>query len=141
VANRLTILGVHGLGDHRTSTWKDDWEKAVRAVFPGLDDIALDFKFITYDPIFETEQISAWDTAQAVWKLTSSAVTSSRTSCSATVSGPQILGPNAIVQAHVPWMTAAAAPKKAKKRTRRKVVAARRKVAASKHSSARTKAR
>ena len=76
MANRLTILGVHGLGDHRNSTWKEDWEEAVRAAFPGQSDIVLDFKFITYDPIFEKEQISSWDTAQAVWKLTSSAVTS-----------------------------------------------------------------
>lgn len=76
MANRLKILGVHGLGDHRNSTWKADWEGTIRSIFPGQPDIALDFEFITYDPIFEKEQISAWDTAQALWKLTSSAVTS-----------------------------------------------------------------
>ena len=23
---KLKLLGVHGLGDHRTSTWKEDWQ-------------------------------------------------------------------------------------------------------------------
>lgn len=76
MAKRLKVLGVHGLGDHRNSTWKADWERTIRETFPGQPDVSLEFEFITYDPIFEKEHISAWDTAQALWKLTSSAVTS-----------------------------------------------------------------
>src|SRR5262245_31490505 len=76
MAKRIRILGVHGLGDHRNSTWKADWERVIRESFPGQPDITLEFEFITYDPIFEKEQISPWDTAKALWKLTSSAVTS-----------------------------------------------------------------
>lgn len=73
---KIVILGVHGLGDHRRSTWKEAWEKSVRSAFPTGDTIELAFKFITYDPIFEKIEISGWDTAEAIWKLTSSAVTS-----------------------------------------------------------------
>jgi hypothetical protein len=29
----LKIMGVHGLGDHRSSPWKEDWEQTVREVF------------------------------------------------------------------------------------------------------------
>ena len=72
---KLKILGVHGLGDHRGSTWKEDWTAALRAVFPGQDTIELDFSFLTYDDIFEKVDLSVWDTMQAVWKLARSGVT------------------------------------------------------------------
>jgi len=76
-ANKIVILGVHGLGDHTRSSWRETWEKSVRSAFPTGDAIELDFRFITYDPIFENTEISGWDTAEAIWKLASSAVTSS----------------------------------------------------------------
>lgn len=66
---KLKILGVHGLGDHRNSTWKDDWKAALLAVFPGQHDVQLEFAFLTYDDIFETVDLSVWETMQAVWKL------------------------------------------------------------------------
>ncbi len=56
---KVKILGVHGLGDHRNSTWKEDWTAALRAVFPGQqavegrERIELEFAFVTYDDIFE----------------------------------------------------------------------------------------
>jgi hypothetical protein len=71
----LKVLGVHGLGDHRNSTWKDDWKAAMLAVFPGQNDVTLEFSFLTYDPIFEAVDISLWETMQAVWKLGRSGVT------------------------------------------------------------------
>lgn len=71
---KLKILGVHGLGDHRTSTWKEDWTAALHAVFPGQNDLQLEFSFLTYDDIFEKVELSAWETMQAVWKLSRSAV-------------------------------------------------------------------
>lgn len=66
---KLKILGVHGLGDHRTSTWREDWQAALRAVFPGQTDVLLEFAFVTYDDIFEDVDLSVWETMQAVWKL------------------------------------------------------------------------
>jgi hypothetical protein len=70
----LKILGVHGLGDHRTSTWKRDWQDAVTASFPGQDAIRLEFSFLTYDDIFEQVDLTVWETMQAVWKLSRSAI-------------------------------------------------------------------
>jgi len=66
---KLKILGVHGLGDHRNSTWKEDWKTALLAVFPGQTDVQLEFAFVTYDDIFERVDLSVWETMQAVWKL------------------------------------------------------------------------
>ncbi len=73
---KLKILGVHGVGDHRNSTWRKDWEDALRAVFPGQADVQLEFAFLTYDDIFEEVDLSVWDTMQAVWKLARSGATS-----------------------------------------------------------------
>lgn len=72
---KLKILGVHGLGDHRGSTWKEDWAAQLRAVFPGQQQLALEFAFLSYDDIFESVELSVWDTMQAVWKLARSGVT------------------------------------------------------------------
>jgi hypothetical protein len=71
---KLKILGVHGLGDHRNSTWKEDWKAALLAAFPGQqaagpERVQLEFAFVTYDDIFESVDLSAWETMQAVWKL------------------------------------------------------------------------
>lgn len=76
MSTKLTILGVHGLGDHRQSTWKEDWAGVIRDVFPMQDEIELDFKFITYDPLFETVELSAWEQARAVAKLLRSGASS-----------------------------------------------------------------
>lgn len=72
----VKILGVHGLGDHRNSTWKEDWTAALTATFPGQPDIELKFSFLAYDDIFEGIDLSVWETMQAVWKLARSGVTS-----------------------------------------------------------------
>jgi metacaspase-1 len=76
MAKRLRIMGVHGLGDHRNSTWQADWERAIRDVFPGRGSFDLEFSFVTYDPLFERVDLSAWQAAKAIWKLARSAVTS-----------------------------------------------------------------
>jgi hypothetical protein len=70
----LKVLGVHGFGDHRNSTWKEDWKIALSAAFPGKDQIALEFAFLTYDDIFENTDLSVWQAMQALWKLTRSGV-------------------------------------------------------------------
>ena len=54
----LTILGVHGLGDHRASDWTVKWPEAVGTAFPAMEGLTLDFKFVTYDDIFEKTDIS-----------------------------------------------------------------------------------
>ena len=71
---KLKILGVHGLGDHRRSTWQADWQAALLSVFPGQRDLDLEFAFVTYDDIFEDVDLSVWETMQAVWKLARSGV-------------------------------------------------------------------
>lgn len=71
---KFKVLGVHGLGDHRNSTWKEDWKSALLAVFPGQQEVQLEFEFLSYDDIFESVDLSVWETMQAVWKLARSGV-------------------------------------------------------------------
>ena len=70
----LTVLGVHGLGDHRDSDWQVKWPDAIKAAFPAVEGLSLEFRFVTYDDIFEETDISFADTAAALWKLTKSGV-------------------------------------------------------------------
>jgi metacaspase-1 len=72
----LTVLGVHGLGDHRASDWEEKWSEAVRAAFPQLQGLMLDFRFVTYDDIFANTDISLAESASALWKLTTSGISS-----------------------------------------------------------------
>jgi hypothetical protein len=72
----LRILGVHGFGDHRTSDWKEQWTKALKASFPS--DLVLDCRYVTYDDIFEKTKLTAWECAKAFWKLTASGIASVR---------------------------------------------------------------
>ncbi|MBI2421341.1 MAG: caspase family protein [Candidatus Hydrogenedentes bacterium] len=67
---KLKLLGVHGLGDHRTSPWKAKWEEAIRGCFPAApEEVELEFHFMTYDDIFENVNISMADSLLAVGKL------------------------------------------------------------------------
>lgn len=82
----LKIMGVHGLGDHRASPWKEEWEQTVREVFTHKSGVQLEFCFVSYDQIFAAVDLSIWETMQAAAKLSSSAV-------STTISGRRgILG-------------------------------------------------
>ncbi len=76
MARTIRFLGVHGLGDHRNSTWMTEWKEAVTAAFGRAVDAEFEFEFLSYDEIFAQTELSAWDTAQALWKLTSSAASS-----------------------------------------------------------------
>lgn len=76
MAASLTLLGIHGLGDHRESDWKERWVEAVRSVFPGGDGVSLNFEFFEYDSLFEEIDISATEAIAAVWKLLRSGLTS-----------------------------------------------------------------
>ena len=66
MAKSLKILGVHGLGDHRNSTWMADWTQALRETLPAQDRIDLGFEFVSYDPIFKNVDISFWEAAKSV---------------------------------------------------------------------------
>ncbi len=80
MTRKIKVLGVHGLGDHRTSTWKADWKQALTDVFPGQtpvdgqDKVELVFDFLTYDDIFEDVDLSFLETMSAVAKLGWSAI-------------------------------------------------------------------
>lgn len=70
----LKVMCVHGLGDHRQTPWADEWKTAISNIFKSHGEVGLEFIFVTYDPIFEKVELSAWETMQAVWKLTTSAI-------------------------------------------------------------------
>ncbi|WP_374651656.1 caspase domain-containing protein [Dongia sp.] len=72
----LKILGVHGLGDHRTSDWKERWTRTLEERFPKTEGVSLDCRYVTYDDIFERTRLSAWECARAFWKLTASGISS-----------------------------------------------------------------
>lgn len=69
MAKAIRILGVHGLGDHRMSDWKEKWDAAVRTCFAADAPIDLEFDFVEYDSLFEKTDISFATTMRAVWKL------------------------------------------------------------------------
>lgn len=70
----LKLLGVHGLGDHRASDWQVKWPEAIRAAFPRIEGLTLDFRFVTYDDIFAGTEISLAESVRALWKLTESGI-------------------------------------------------------------------
>lgn len=69
MAKTIKILGVHGLGDHRTSPWKAEWQAAVRSCFDADTEVTLEFSFAEYDEIFDDTDIDFADTMKALWKL------------------------------------------------------------------------
>ncbi|WOF74441.1 caspase family protein [Parvibaculaceae bacterium PLY_AMNH_Bact1] len=71
-ARNLKILCVHGLGDHRNSTWEETWSQALDEAFPSQNKVSIEPIFITYDDIFEDTDISIWEATGALWKLAKS---------------------------------------------------------------------
>jgi hypothetical protein len=74
--NAITIMCVHGLGDHRDDPWQEEWQAAIEQIFAMQGEVQLNFVFVTYDPIFENVRISPWEAAKAFYKLTKSGVSS-----------------------------------------------------------------
>jgi len=67
MAKTIRILGVHGLGDHRQSKWKEEWEACIRRLLP--EPVTLEFDFVVYDDIFEKTKLGIGDTLEAAAKL------------------------------------------------------------------------
>ena len=74
MGHSLKLLGIHGLGDHRHSPWKRDWQDAIRSSVPGIEAANVTFEFFEYDEIFETLDITFADSIRAIYKLLSSGV-------------------------------------------------------------------
>ena len=74
MSKTIRILGVHGLGDHRTSDWKEKWTATLNAAVPKANGVSLDCRFVTYDDIFEDIKLSGWECARAFWKLAASGI-------------------------------------------------------------------
>ena len=72
--NQLKILCFHGLGDHRSSNWEQEWRDSIEASLNPAGEIDLKFAFPTYDPIFEKVDISFSEAIGAFWKLARSGV-------------------------------------------------------------------
>ncbi len=70
----IKIMCVHGLGDHRTSPWQDEWRTAIAQAFPSGSGVDVEFRFSSYDKIFEATNITFGETIGALWKLTRSGV-------------------------------------------------------------------
>ena len=67
--NKIRVMCVHGLGDHRSSNWKDEWQETIEAVLEPNSNVTFEFRFVTYDPIFEKTKISVAETIAALGKL------------------------------------------------------------------------
>lgn len=74
IMTNIRILCVHGLGDHRLSDWESTWQDAVEAAVGNASGATFEFRFCTYDPIFEDTDISFGETMKAVAKLAKSGV-------------------------------------------------------------------
>lgn len=72
----LTIMCVHGLGDHRASDWDKTWKAAIDEAFPKVEGLTLDLKFVSYDDIFAGTEITLLDTFKALGKLAASGLSS-----------------------------------------------------------------
>jgi hypothetical protein len=71
----LTILGIHGLGDHRADPWAQRWQLALGEILP--DSVEFDFQPFSYDDIFERIEISPLQALRALAKLVGSGLLSS----------------------------------------------------------------
>lgn len=65
----IKIQCIHGLGDHRNTTWTKEWEEALKTALPSGGSVKIEFDFVQYDDIFENTDLSPFEIAGAVWKL------------------------------------------------------------------------
>ena len=70
MSKKIRVLGIHGLGDHRLSDWKQEWTRAVRDCV-GQD---AECEFFEYDDIFEKVDLSPLEILGALFKLGASAL-------------------------------------------------------------------
>lgn len=72
MAKSVKVLGIHGLGDHRDSTWAADWKQALSEIQPDSDQQTLLFQPFEYDELFAEVTISPLEALTAFWKLAGS---------------------------------------------------------------------
>ncbi len=70
----LRILGVHGLGDHRSGEWIARWRTALRQAIPP--ETQIEFYDASYDHIMEQTSIGPLEAAAAIFKLVGSGIAS-----------------------------------------------------------------
>lgn len=70
----LRILCVHGVGGvERKPNWQTEWNDPIRGEL-GAEEHQVGFASLAYDDIFKTTELSPWDVAQAITKLTASGI-------------------------------------------------------------------
>jgi hypothetical protein len=67
----MTILCIHGVGDHHTNTaWQTGWKDAILDGLRRWNAAATaDIQFLMYDQLFDKAALNAGTVASAVWKL------------------------------------------------------------------------
>lgn len=65
----LKVLCVHGLGNHQTSPWKEEWTAAVKQAVGENDDLEVVLEFVEYDPVFKGIHIDFFDYIRTLAKL------------------------------------------------------------------------
>lgn len=74
MTHELKVLCIHGLGDHRLSSWKRDWSDALRRALPVKPATPIHVEFIEYDHLFADVEITFADSLSALRKLIGSGV-------------------------------------------------------------------
>jgi len=69
-SQQLRVLGVHGLGDHRSGEWKNKWRDALRKAIPA--ETEMQFFDASYDHIMEKSSINPIEAVSAFFKLAGS---------------------------------------------------------------------
>ena len=72
----LTILCVHGVGDHRHSTWKRDWSDALQRSVPVANVGEVKVEFVEYDGLFADVDLTLQQCMAALRKLIGSGISS-----------------------------------------------------------------
>ena len=76
VARNLKILAVHGVGRHRFGGgWTDRWTRAIEQSLARVNpDVGFEVEFVSYDNIFDTQEITTLGTLEAIGKLAGSGI-------------------------------------------------------------------
>lgn len=76
MSKKVTVLCIHGLGNHSDGVWEGRWRSAVEQAFKLPGDYELKFEFLNYDHLFEKVDLSFFETVEAAARLGWSGITS-----------------------------------------------------------------